>query len=214
ITLASSVLGIRYDSGVMIASDNLVNFGPIARHQNVERVFQINHKTLMAGSGDFPDVQRLKREVDHRVIRDQILDDGFFLKPRALAMWMGQLVYRSRSTPCPLRVELVVGGMQNEVPYLAYVDNNTMAFENFVVASSMAQKMCLPVIGARKPKDRDFTREECADLIKESMEALYYRSCQSIAQYTVGECTAEECVVRGPFSVNERWTNATLKCLI
>jgi len=47
ITTGTSVVGIKFDSGVMIASDNLVSYGSLARYQDVQRVFKVNDKTVI-----------------------------------------------------------------------------------------------------------------------------------------------------------------------
>lgn len=64
ITTGTSVVGIKFDGGVMIAADNLVSYGSLARYQDVQRVFKINEKTIIGAGGDFADFQSLKRSID------------------------------------------------------------------------------------------------------------------------------------------------------
>lgn len=67
ITTGSSVIGVKYDGGVIIAADNLVSYGNMARYQDVERVFKINDKTIIGVGGDYADFQYIKRFIDQIV---------------------------------------------------------------------------------------------------------------------------------------------------
>lgn len=67
ITTGTSVIGVKYDGGVIIAADNLVSYGNMARFQNVERVFKINDKTIIGIGGDYADYQFIKRHIDQLV---------------------------------------------------------------------------------------------------------------------------------------------------
>lgn len=67
ITVGTSVIGIKYDRGVIIAADNLVSYGSLARYQNMQRVFKINDKVIIGVGGDFADFQFIKRHIDQLV---------------------------------------------------------------------------------------------------------------------------------------------------
>lgn len=113
-TTGTSVLGIRYDSGVMLAADTLVSYGSMARYQNIERVFKVNKNILLGGSGDFADIQSIKRNIDQKMIEDQCCDDNIEMKPKSLASWMTRVLYNRRSRMNPLYIDVVVGGVDNE----------------------------------------------------------------------------------------------------
>lgn len=67
ITTGTSVIGVKYDGGVIIAADNLVSYGNMARFQNVARVFKINDKTIIGMGGDYADFQYIKKLIDNLV---------------------------------------------------------------------------------------------------------------------------------------------------
>ncbi|ALC47250.1 Prosbeta7, partial [Drosophila busckii] len=209
ITTGSSVLGIRFDGGVLVAADTLVSYGSLARYQNIDRVFKINDKILLGGGGDFADIQSIKRSIDQKMIEDQCCDDGVIMKPKALASWMTRVLYNRRSRMNPLYIDVVVGGVEeNGTPFLGNVDLRGRAYDDYVVATGFARHLALPLVRERKPKDREFTFEEATNLIRECMKVLYYRDTRSIPQYTVGICTSGGCNVKGPFKVEENWTFA------
>ncbi|KAH8340550.1 hypothetical protein KR059_000956 [Drosophila kikkawai] len=213
ITTGSSVLGIRYDGGVMLAADTLVSYGSLARYQNIDRVFKINKNILLGGSGDFADIQSIMRNIDQKMIEDQCYDDNIEMKPKSLASWMTRVLYNRRSRMNPLYIDVVVGGVeQNGTPYLANVDLRGRAYEDFVVATGFARHLAVPLVRENKPKDREFTAEEASQLIRKCMEVLYYRDTRNSSTYTVGVCTPNGCGVEGPYQVNENWTfAATIK---
>ncbi|XP_023178877.1 proteasome subunit beta type-4 [Drosophila hydei] len=209
ITTGSSVLGIRFDGGVLVAADTLVSYGSLARYQNINRVFQINGKILLGGGGDFADIQSIKRSIDQKMIEDQCCNDGVVMKPAELSSWLTRVLYNRRSRMNPLYIDVVVAGV-DEVgkPFLGNVDLRGRAYDDFVVATGFARHLSLPLVRERKPKDREFTFEEAASLIREAMKVLYYRDTRSLPQYTVGICTANDCSIKGPFKVEENWTFA------
>ncbi|BFF90080.1 proteasome subunit beta type-4 [Drosophila madeirensis] len=213
ITTGSSVLGIRYDGGVMIAADTLVSYGSLARYQNIDRVFPINKSIILGGGGDFADIQSIKRTIDQKMIEDQCYADGISMKPKALSSWLTRVLYNRRSRMNPLYIDVVVGGIEQDgTPFLANVDLRGRAHEDYVVATGFARHLALPLVRERKPKDRDFTAEEASELIRKCMEVLYYRDTRNMAQYTVGVCNATGTTIDGPCKVSENWSfAATIK---
>lgn len=209
ITTGSSVLGIRFDGGVMIAADTLVSYGSLARYQNIDRVFKINKNIILGGSGDFADIQSIKRNIDQKMIEDENYDDEITMKPKELASWLTRVLYGRRSRMNPLYIDVVVGGVDKEgVPFLGNVDLRGRAYEDYVVATGFARHLALPLVRERKPENREFTAQEASDLIRKCMEVLYYRDTRNMSQFTVGVCMPTQCVVDGPFNVNENWNFA------
>ncbi|XP_068155315.1 proteasome subunit beta type-4 [Drosophila tropicalis] len=209
ITTGSSVLGIRFDEGVMIAADTLVSYGSLARYQDIHRVFKINNNIILGGGGDFADIQSIKRTIDQKMIEDQYYDDQITMKPQELSSWLTRVLYGRRSRMNPLYIDVVVGGVDKQgVPFLGNVDLRGRAYQDYVVATGFARHLALPLVRERKPADRDFTAQEASDLIRKCMEVLYYRDTRNMSKYTVGVCTTSNCLVEGPYNVNENWTFA------
>ncbi|KAM8713043.1 hypothetical protein ACLKA7_013371 [Drosophila subpalustris] len=209
VTVGSSVVGIKFDGGVLVAADTLVSYGSLARYQNVDRVFKINDKVLLGGGGDFPDVQSIKFTLDQKVIDDYCRSDGIVMNAKAASTLINRILYGRRIAKQPLLVELVIGGIGHDnLPYLGSVDMHGGASEKYVVATGFGHELALPLVRDSKPQDRDFTLSEAAKLIRSCMKVMYYRDTRSIAQYTVGICTECECDVKGPFKVEESWKMA------
>eukprot|EP00956_Cyclotella_meneghiniana_P005505 scaffold7035_cov68-Cyclotella_meneghiniana.AAC.1 len=50
ITTGTSVLAIKYRSGVLLAADTLVSYGSMAKYKNARRLLPVNSSTLIGGS--------------------------------------------------------------------------------------------------------------------------------------------------------------------
>lgn len=63
----TSVLGIKFKDGVVLAADMLGSYGSLARFRNCSRLLNINQQTVLGSSGDFADFQFLTSIVEQRV---------------------------------------------------------------------------------------------------------------------------------------------------
>lgn len=209
ITTGSSVIGIRFDKGVMMAADTLVSYGSLARYQNMERIFMINNNILFGGCGDFADIQSIIRGIEQKIVEDQCNGDDIEMKPKALGQWMTRVLYDRRTQMNPLLVDVVLGGLDVQgKPYLANVDLRGRSHDDFVIATGFARHLTIPFIRSAKPKDRDFNMDEAHEMIKRSMQILYYRDTRNNSQYTLGVCSPKNCGIEGPYQVAENWSYA------
>lgn len=53
----TSVLGLCFDGGVIIAADMLGSYGALARYRNLSRVMKVNDSAAIGISGDYADYQ-------------------------------------------------------------------------------------------------------------------------------------------------------------
>ena len=63
----TSVIGIAFDKGVIIAADLLGSYGSMAQLRNFQRVFKVNDSTVIGASGDLADFRFL-----HQVIQEKV----------------------------------------------------------------------------------------------------------------------------------------------
>lgn len=64
IVTGTSVLGLRYKDGVMMATDTLASYGSLARFMNIERMHPLGEHTVLGASGDMSDMQYVLHELD------------------------------------------------------------------------------------------------------------------------------------------------------
>lgn len=165
ITTGTSVVGIKFDGGVMIAADNLVSYGSLARYQDVQRVFKVNNKTIMGAGGDFADFQSLKRSIDQKIVEDLCHGDDLEMKPKSLYNWLTRVFYNRRSRFNPLWLEMVVGGLDNGEPFLGHVDLRGRAYEDDVVATGFGKHLALPLVREQLVEGKKLTQEQASDVV-------------------------------------------------
>ena len=57
----TSVLGLTFEGGVMLAADTLGSYGSLARFRSVSRVRKVTDNCAVAASGDYADFQFMER---------------------------------------------------------------------------------------------------------------------------------------------------------
>ena len=63
----TSVLGIKFNGGVLIAADMLGSYGSLARYRNLSRVMKVNDSTIIGCGGDYADFQYIQNIIEQRV---------------------------------------------------------------------------------------------------------------------------------------------------
>lgn len=210
ITTGTSVVGIKFDSGVIIAADNLVSYGSLARFQDVQRVFKINEKTAIGTGGDFADFQSIKRIIDQKMCEDICFDDTIEMKPKSLYNWLTRVLYNRRSRFNPLWLDMVVGGMEDGEPFLGHVDLRGRSYTDTVVATGFGKHLALPIVRERISDSTKLTKSDAVELMKKCMEVLYYRDCRALSKYSMVIVTKDGAEVLGSQKVSENWEFAKL----
>ena len=75
IVTGTSVLGIQYKDGVMLAADTLGSYGSLARFKDLRRIRKVGARTLVGASGEYSDFQHILQmlEVHHFVGVDRVV---------------------------------------------------------------------------------------------------------------------------------------------
>jgi len=113
VTTGTSVLGVRFNGGIVLAADTLASYGSLARFRNCPRLFKVNESTMLGCTGDYADYQYLKRIIEQIAIDDDCKDDGFHITPKSLYSWLTRVLYNKRSKFDPLWTTFVVAGVQD-----------------------------------------------------------------------------------------------------
>ncbi|XP_042896109.1 proteasome subunit beta type-4 [Parasteatoda tepidariorum] len=210
IVTGSSVLGIAYDKGVMICADTMGSYGSLARYFDCPRVLQVNKQIILGAEGDYADFQYLTGVIEQQIIDEECLNDGFILKPKSLYTWLTRALYNRRSKFDPLWNVYVVGGMQDDKPFLGYVDKIGTAYESQTIATGFGSHIAQPILRTYVEKKPDLSREEALVLLKDSLRVLYYRDSRAFTRFTLATCTKEGVKMEGPFEIDSDFSNAKL----
>jgi len=205
-TQGTSVLGVKFDGGVIIAADRLGSYGSLARFRGISRVMKVNDRTVMAAGGDYADFQFLHDVVEQRVIDEECLDDGISYTPKALHSWLTRVMYNRRSRFNPLWNTVVVGGLENDGSvYLGTVNMIGIAFQNEAIATGFGAHLALPILRDALEKKPKLTAAEAKELIAKCMEVLFYRDARSFDEFEMAIITPQGTEVVSPIPVKSNW---------
>lgn len=162
------MIGIKYDKGVVIAADTLVSYGSLAHFRNVDRVFRVNDSCILGAGSDYADFQCIKKYIDEKITEDFCYDDNIEMKPKSLYNWLTRCMYNRRCRFNPWWVDLVVGGIQDGVPFLGHVDVRGRAYEDKVIATGFGKHLAIPLLReySERPGAPDIDLDTALQLVR------------------------------------------------
>ncbi|KAL1513023.1 hypothetical protein ABEB36_002508 [Hypothenemus hampei] len=209
VTTSTSILALAYDKGVIVAGDLLASYGSLARYTNCPRIFKVNNNIILGASGDYADFQYVKEFVEQKIITEECLDDGLFLKPKSLYCWLTRILYQRRSKMDPLWNNFVVAGIQDGQPFLGTVDKLGTAYTDKVICTGYGSYIATPLLRDAADKKPQLTLDEARAHIEKSLEVLYYRDARSFPKYQLGIIDVDQGVsIEGPLEISQNWNVA------
>ncbi|EMS16452.1 calcium-dependent protein kinase 2, putative [Entamoeba histolytica HM-3:IMSS] len=197
----ASVLGIKYEGGVLIAADTLGSYGSMALFKDLERVIKLGKYTIIAGSGEYSDFIELNETLQKKVNGDECCEgkeNGY--KPSELYSYAQRILYKHRCDQKPLFVTLIVGGVKKDEIFLGQTDMYGTSFTENYVASGIGAHMAMPLL--RKEWKDHMSREEAEHLIERCMKILYLNHCWAGNQYLLGVVDSEGSDIIGPITID------------
>ena len=77
----TSVLGLKYDGGVLVASDTLACYGSTKRYKNVQRMKRVNDKCVIGFTGELSDFSYICNLLEELTTEDFCEDNGSTKRP-------------------------------------------------------------------------------------------------------------------------------------
>lgn len=187
----TSVVGIKFVDGVVIAADTLGSYGSMARYWSLSRIMTVNDTTVIGTGGDYADYQFIKSVIQQKVIDEECLADGFTYTPKSLFNWLTRVMYNRRSKMNPLWNVAVVGGLQSGKPFLGYVDKLGVAYEADTLATGYGAYIAQPLLRDAVERNPEMTEQEALTVVDECLAVLYYRDARSWNKYETAVVTAK-----------------------
>ncbi|KAJ6652772.1 hypothetical protein lerEdw1_010626 [Lerista edwardsae] len=206
----TSVLGLKFDGGVIIAADMLGSYGSLARFRNISRIMKVNDSTVLGASGDYADFQYLKQVIEQMVIDEELLGDGHSYSPKAIHSWLTRAMYTRRSKMNPLWNTVVIGGYSDGEGFLGYVDMLGVAYEAPSLATGYGSYVAQPLMREAVEKKPRLSQQEARALLERCMRILYYRDARSFNRYEFTTVTEKGVEVEGPLTLETNWDIANL----
>jgi len=208
----TSVLGIKFSDGIVIAADTLGSYGSLARYRSLSRILKVNDTTVMGTGGDFADLQFMKSVIEQKVIDEECLEDGFSYSPRSIYSWLTRVMYNRRTKMNPLWNTVIIGGLQDGKPFLGYVDKLGVAYEAPSVASGYGAYIAQPLLRDALDKTPAMSEAEARDVIAHCLSVLFYRDARSWNEYELAVVTKDGASVEGPLTCKTNWNLALNVC--
>lgn len=122
IVTGTTVIGIKYKGGVLLAADTLASYGSMARYKDMRRLTTHGKHTILGASGEMSDFQSIKKTLGGMDLEDINQDDGYTRSPAEVFNYLRAVMYQRRNKGNPLWNQLLIAGYKNDSPFLGYVD--------------------------------------------------------------------------------------------
>ena len=207
IVTGTTILGLKYKDGVMLAADTLASYGSMARYKDVRRIKTVGDNTIIGASGEMSDFQAVMNKLENMDLEDMNSDDGYKRSPSEVFNFLRAVMYQRRNKGDPLWNQLLVAGHKNDAPFLGYVDLIGTAYEENFIATGFGAYLAMPLI--RERWSADMEEGEARGLLEDCLRVLYYRDCRATYRIQIAKATAEGTLVSEPYEISHDWETAT-----
>ncbi|KAI9297191.1 proteasome endopeptidase complex, beta subunit [Neoconidiobolus thromboides FSU 785] len=209
IVTGTSVIGIKYKDGVMLAADCLASYGSLARYKDVQRLHKVNKTTLLGASGDISDYQAVQHILKKISVEDAIQDDGHSLNSKNIFEYMCNLMYSRRTKMNPLWNHFVIAGVVKGEGFLGAVDLKGNHHQAPTIATGFGAYLAQPILReAYENSNGQLSEDEAKQVLEKSMKVLYYRDARSINKIQLSKVTEEGVTISEPYSLETEWAFA------
>lgn len=191
IITGTSVLGLKFDSGVVLAADHMGSYGSLLRFNNIERLIKVGSQTVVGVSGDISDFQHIERLLHQLETEEEVYDTdgGHKLRAPHIHEYLTRVLYNRRLKMDPLwNAVLVAGFNDDKTPFIRYVDLLGVSYGALALATGFGSHLAIPLLRKLVPYDLDYVKvkeDEARDAVINAMRVLYYRDARASDKYTV-----------------------------
>ncbi|KAI8903609.1 nucleophile aminohydrolase [Gorgonomyces haynaldii] len=204
IVTGTSVLGIKYKDGIMLAADTLASYGSLAQIRDMKRLGVFGN-TIIGCSGDMSDWQHIQHMLGELLVQEFQEDDGHTLGPKNIYEYLSRVMYHRRSEQNPLWNSLVVGGLQDG-KFLGFVDLQGTTYQSSTIATGYGAYIAQPLLRkAVEGREDTLTEEEAIKVLDDSMRVLFYRDARSLNKIQRAKITKDGASITEPYSLDTYW---------
>ena len=206
IVTGTTVIGLKYADGVMLAADTLASYGSLARYNDVRRISKVGLNTLIGASGEISDYQSILDILESMHREDTNQDDGYTRTPQEIHSYLRAIMYQRRNKGDPLWNQLLVAGYRSEKPFLGYVDLIGTSYEENFIATGFGAYLAIPII--RDRWNANMSEGEARSLIEDCLRVMYYRDCRASNRIQIAKATSEGTLISEPYHISHDWETA------
>ena len=186
----SSVIGLKYNNGIIIACDTLMHYGSsLSLTKSFERIKVLNERTLIGYSGEYSDMQETSRILNELILEDELeTNRKGDMGPVELGHYLSSLHYSQRNKLDPYLNSAIVGGIDfNGEIVLMQIDPFGTFLSGNYFTTSFANYFACALLRNEYPKNpKDLNKEQAMNLLKKCFEVLFYRDSKAgdVIQFT------------------------------
>ncbi|PVU97264.1 hypothetical protein BB561_000681 [Smittium simulii] len=206
IVTGTSVLGLKYKDGIMLAADCIASYGSLARFRNVQRLHPVGKATILAGSGDMSDFQHVQNLLEGVMLQEHCFDDEQEIGTKSIYKILSNVMYSRRTKVDPLWNKFIVAGIENGESFLGYVDLYGTTYQSPVIATGFGSHIAIPILRKyAEPRASDLTEAEASEILDNCMRVLYYRDARSFNKIQKAKVTSAGIEITEPYSLSTNW---------
>ena len=179
--VGSTVLGVRYNNGIVVGADIRLNYGSLCKFTNItDRVQRLNENTIITSTGEFSDFQEITK-----ILKDEALEDSLnlnsYLGPNELTHLLSLISYNKRNKMNPYFLSTLIGGIgQDNKPILSMVDQFGTLLSGDYLVTGLGYYFCNAIMAVEYPEDyTKLTKEAAIELLQKCFGVLYCRDTRS-----------------------------------
>lgn len=206
IVTGTTVIGLKYQGGVMLAADTLASYGSMARYKDVRRLQPIGQNTLIGASGEISDFQSIMEMLGTMNQDDINQDDGYRRNPSEYFNYLRAVMYQRRNKGNPFWNQLLVAGFHKEKSFLGYVDMIGTAYEENFIATGFGAYLAIPLI--RERWHAEMEEGEARALLEDCLRIMFYRDCRASSRIQIAKASEDGTLVSEPYELTTDWETA------
>eukprot|EP00760_Papus_ankaliazontas_P003160 PhM_4_TR11464/c0_g1_i1/m.67401/K02736/PSMB4; 20S proteasome subunit beta 7 len=205
-----SVIAIKYEGGVVMASDTLLSYGSMSKVPNVPRSVIIGKYTAVCASGDYADFQDVVAGLED-VCRGEALDgtpeDSDSISPFEVFTYLQRVLYNKRSNFEPaLCTFVVIGSKPGEQPFLGTIDSIGTHWTCEYAGTVFGKHFAVPILRQEvETRGMPKTRDEAIVLLEGCMRVLFYRECRTMNRIQMADASADGVVLSDPYTLDTQF---------
>jgi 20S proteasome subunit beta 7 len=222
----SSIVGMKYKDGIMMAGDMQASYGSYAKYKGVERIFKVASNTLLGSSGEYSNIQKLVHSLTMEM--EEMNDSsGEVFGPRESFEIVKAHMYNKRCKGAPEMNFHIVGGVESKEKREDILPSHSLPFEddhsgrflggvnhlgNFyqasVLASGIGASIALPLLRNKvEGREDEISRDEAINIIEDAMRVLFYRDTTASNVIQIGWVDGQGAHVMGPRELTSKWVS-------
>jgi 20S proteasome subunit beta 7 len=204
-TSASAIMAVKYDGGILLASDKMVCYGTSLFYSDFSHFETLSSRILVGCSGELSDFQELVKVLKQVIAAQECRSEGQTCYPAEIQNYITRYLYQRRTKMNPLCVKVVLAGINRDgTTFLGVTDMYGTSWQDDIICTGMAAHIKGLQLDEAVGKDRDTVFAAMSEVWK----GIYARSMMQNGPLEYFDVNAREGKIqkRGDVEVGVSWS--------